>query len=283
MTRRFAVVAGVQKCGTSTLYRTLSFHPSIAASHRSETEFFTKRIRISGALDRYLSMFPSEQDSWCLDVSPGYFVSEQAPRQMSEVIPDARLIFILRNPIDRVFSAWRMQVTKGSDLRPFATALREERPYLSHCRYATHIYRYLEYFDRKQMLILFFDDLVGSAPLVFDQIAEFLGISPVTTTNIVANAGGIPRYKSIVRILNVAYRARNGLAKLPLVRWVVTNSWVDRGTRKVRNFIARWNSIPGQTANAPTDADRAYLVARLEDEMARLEELTGRSLSNWAR
>src|SRR5690606_38934863 len=103
--------------------------------------------------------FPCSSTPWRLDVSPGYFVAEDAPRLIKAALSDSRVILIMRDPVDRAFSAWKMQITKGSELESFETAIYKYPHYLQHGRYGNCAQRFVDQFGRENVLFLFFEDL----------------------------------------------------------------------------------------------------------------------------
>lgn len=106
-THHCLIVAGAEKCGTTSLFGYLSAHPQVRSSVVKETDYF-RREDVS--LDGYLAQFHRRNDESALLVesSPGYLAEAQAvaPR-VASVVPDARLLFVLRDPIDRVRSSFR--------------------------------------------------------------------------------------------------------------------------------------------------------------------------------
>lgn len=104
---RFLIICGAEKAGTTSLYGHLATHPSVRPSIRKETDYF----RSSGAtLNGYRACFgaPEREGGIFVESSPAYLAeaAEVAPR-MAAVVPQARLVFILRNPVDRLRSAYR--------------------------------------------------------------------------------------------------------------------------------------------------------------------------------
>jgi hypothetical protein len=272
------IVPGVQKGGTSTLYSLLGSHPQILASKQTETEYFTGE----GNTDprRYDDFFRGEACDWRLDVSPGYFISAVAAGQIAKTVPDARFVFVFREPVARAWSAWKMQLTKGSDLEPFAQSIRTHATYLDHGRYATHLRRFLDHFPKKHMLFLRTEDLDKRLHETLPQISQFLSVEPFhVVSQPRKNVGGMPRSMAVSRMLNLAFRIRNAVRESPL-RGIVTHPVVDRASRRVRNRIATWNR--GATLESNPDPESArFIRGALLSEIEDLAFLTGLDLDHW--
>lgn len=281
---KFAIVAGVQKGGTSSLYHLLSTHPQIAPSRRTETEFFTFPIERSGAAQRYAGFFSTQLDhpgQWCLDVSPGYLVSQAAPTQIGEVLGKPRILIIARAPLARAYSAWKMQQTKGSDLLPFEQSIRRSAHYLDHGRYATHAQRFIDRFGRENVCLLLFEDIKERPRELMTQITDFLEIDSFETEKVPSeNVGGMPRSKTITSVLAGFYSGRALLRRAGLGA-IVDNQRIDLLSRRIRNRVAEWNRNPRAVDPGPNEVSRNYVMNELGDEIDRFEKMIDRSLSAW--
>jgi hypothetical protein len=277
------IVIGAQKAGTSTLYATLSAHPRVAMALRSEVEYFGDPRKLARGPDYYRRFFPEAPDGVLVgEVSPGYLFKPGAPEEISALLPDVRLIASLRDPVDRAFSAWKMQISKGSDLRPFGKAVREEGHYIDIGRYGEQLSRYLGYFPRDRMRLLFFEELQEDPDAFFGKVAEFLGIQPAGGQVMAENPGGMPRSRMVTRALNAGFRMREFLRRTPF-RPLVDNLFVDQMSRRLRNRIAAANRDPGLTAAAPNPDDVAYIRDRLQGDRELLREILGEEAPAWVR
>lgn len=106
-------VIGAQKGGTTSLYMYLSMHPDLARSNRKEINFFNCDIYWDLGLRRYKKEFPFDLPGnsarWTMDISPGYMLdSDKVAHRIQLVYPDAKIIALLREPVQRAYSAWIM-------------------------------------------------------------------------------------------------------------------------------------------------------------------------------
>jgi hypothetical protein len=275
------VVIGVQKAGTSSLYRYLHAHSHVAMATKSELEFFSNDRNFSLGLDHYSSFFPEGDDGMLRgEVSPAFLRSPDAAVRLLEVAPRAKLVAVLRDPTERAFSAWKMQITKGSETCDFASAVARTDHYLDFGRYGSQLTRVIEVFPREQLLVMFFDDLVERASDFFGELCSFLGIPVEDHGPIRENPGGMPRNRSVVSLLNLAFRARDRLRAIGL-GLVVDNRRIDRGARVLRNRIAAWNR-GGEPDRTVVEAETARkIVEALSEEIDIVEHIAGRDLSAW--
>jgi hypothetical protein len=124
-----AVIVGAQKAGTTQLFAHLLTHPRVMPGVKKEIDYFSRNADKS--VDWYRSQFPlrstvSKQQAHVIDGSPSYMAIPQALRQMQAVLPDARAIVILRDPVSRAFSHYQHRKTRHLELRSFDQAVEDE-------------------------------------------------------------------------------------------------------------------------------------------------------------
>jgi hypothetical protein len=200
------VIIGAQKGGTTTLYQLLAQHPHVRPAVRKELHYFSTFY--GRGLEWYRGCFPAaEQDTITGEGSPYYLFHPHAPRRMAKVIPEARLIVMLRNPIDRAYSHYRHEVkvvlqNNRQTIEPlaFEDALELEElrlrgesekmlqdgryssfnhqhfSYLSRGIYVDQLLRWFEFFGKGQMLILKSEDFFERTPEVLNRTLSFLGL-----------------------------------------------------------------------------------------------------------
>jgi hypothetical protein len=279
------IVIGAQKAGTSSMYNVLSTHPDVHMSSQKEIHYFDAEGRFRRGLSFYSSHFEHAPPGKVLgEATPRYLFCEKTPGRIAAVLPEVKLIASLRNPADRAFSAWQMQVVKGSETRPFASAVREEPNYIEFGRYHRQLSRYLELFPKEQLLVLLFEDLKEEPDGFYSRLFEFIGVDekrvdPARFREI-PNVGGTPKWSALTSAVNATYRTRNAVRNTVL-KGLVNNYWVDRYGRTLRNKIASWNR-KAALQRPKLDAETAsYIVESLSDDIDKLANLLGRDLSHW--
>ena len=195
---RFIIVGG-QRCGTSLLYDNIIMHPAVRPCLGEETFYFSKNY--SKGWPWYRAHFPLK--SMILisgEVSSDYLFHPLAPKRIMARLPDVKLIILLRNPVDRAFSHYSHEVSKGREDKPFedALALEEMRlagekdkvmsqedyvsedmdyfSYKARGHYADQIIRWFGYFPRNQILILKTEDFYMYPSGVINEVYKFLDL-----------------------------------------------------------------------------------------------------------
>ena len=197
------LVLGAQKAGTTALYEYLRRHPQISGPSWKEVSFFDRHWARGESW--YRGNFPNvarTRGKHVGEASPSYVFHPLAPQRVQEVVPEARLIVLVRNPVDRALSQYNHEVALGREPLPFEEALDAEeerlrgeqermaadpryfsREWWSHTykargRYAEQLERWLAVFPREQLLVLPSDDLGSDPARAHAQVLEFLGASP---------------------------------------------------------------------------------------------------------
>jgi hypothetical protein len=271
---------GVQKAATSWLFACLEEHPSIRGSHVSgqkELNFFTQDWELGY---RYLHAQFDFGPWLCGEFSPRYFHDADAPGRIAAYNPNAKLILLLRDPVERAFSQHQHEIrrTRLPVGVSFRDALDDNPSYIEQGRYATHLQRWRSYFDEEQLLVLLHDDVSADGPAVLERTFRFLGVDPTfrpEATHQVVNAAGAYRSGAIARLAgraNVAVRGRLGDGAVRAI-----------GRTRLPALIRRANTVaPVAAPDAAVDIDtRSWLRAELADEVEGLEKLIQRDLSAW--
>ena len=176
------IIIGAPKCGTTSLHNYLDAHCSISMSRLKETDFFLDE---GGTWNKGLDWYASHFDAAapvrgegstkyaCLPHSDG------VARRMKQTVPDAKLIYLVRDPFERMASHYVHAKAAGVETRPFSEAARDPHSrYLAASLYATQLEAFLEYFDRERILVESQERLLADRALVLGGIFEFLGVAP---------------------------------------------------------------------------------------------------------
>ena len=206
-------VAGVQKCGTSSLFAQLARHPQLAPPAIKETHFFDNeatgwlrdaRAPSYAALHR---LFPPADHRLRFEATPISIFWPPALARIHAYNPAAKLILIYRDPVERAWSHWRMEVARGAEDLSFAAAIREGRrrlpadartdpawrvhSYVERGRYAAQLARARALFGTGRILTLRLEDLVAQPAATMAQVTAFLGVAPARdVVRLHVNAGG---------------------------------------------------------------------------------------------
>ena len=273
------IIAGAQKCGTTSLHRYLSAHPALYLPRRpQELHFFDFDENFIRGIDWFAEHFaPAGPAQTVGQTSPLYLYDERVPSRLANALPHARLIFLLRDPVARAYSHYWHQVKKGTERLPFMEALameekrlqggydaRRQYSYVDRGRYAQQLARFARLFPRSQMLVLGTEAL-GARPLeTLARCFDFLGVDPLPA-DVVAELAA----------------KRFNEARLP--RWPALQHWI--GSRRSRmpflaNVVDKVNLRPATNPPMPEEA-RAYLAGQFDEDIARLESEFEFDTSAW--
>jgi hypothetical protein len=200
------LVIGVGKGGTTFLYHLLTQHPLVERASSKEVHFFDNRFELGVEWYRHCFPTPRQKNGRMTitgEASP-YIAYPPAPERAAEVVPEARLIALLRNPVDRAYSRYQQMVRRGRVTRSFEEIVEKEKTlllgapesgeererYFDKAResseswnqalykgiYVEHLARWSEHFDREQMLILKSEDFFARPREVLQQVFGFLGL-----------------------------------------------------------------------------------------------------------
>ena len=176
------LVIGAMKCATSSLALYLSRHPDIFIAYRKEVNFFSSDHNWKKGLNWYRSHFPSSAKTRG-DVSPSYSHLTKFPNaseRIYQTIPNAKLIYILREPVSRSISNYIHEYAGNKEDRPIEEALRvhENNAYLKRSQYSKQLEPYLRYFSLENILILTAEELKGDCQETLKKAFSFLEVDP---------------------------------------------------------------------------------------------------------
>ncbi len=207
------IVAGAQKSGTTALNYYLKRHPRIVLPRKKELHFFDNDEFFSGDSISYEplhEMFPAAKPGNIAgENTPNYLYWPPALPRIFAYNPAIKLIVLLRNPIERAFSQWNMQRTRGLDPLDFREAVRAEPErlaslppgklrkfaYIDRGRYGTQLARMLDLFPRQQCLILKYEKYRTRQRELVSEVFRFLGLEPIRFREVEAHS--IPYQRAI--------------------------------------------------------------------------------------
>jgi hypothetical protein len=225
-------ILGAAKCGTTSLHHYLDQHPHISMSRVKEPCVFSNP-RWWPRSDNYRGLFdcraPRRGES---STSYTRYPAEgdAAPR-IHEAVPDAKLIYLVRDPVERLIADYVHHAANGLERRPINEALRDFRDpenfYVCTSRYAMQVRRYLDYFDASALLVIEQSELRDQRDEILQKVFAFLGVDPafrsaefgielMTWNDFVRYEGFARRLRASV--LGRAYRRMPLRQRLPVAR-----------------------------------------------------------------
>jgi hypothetical protein len=270
-------IIGAQKSGTTQLAELLDQHNDICLSSPKEPDYFSRFY--SKGLDWYKSCF-ADSSKCLIDASTSYtcrplpkvydedhnFTQHPlvgVPEKMHQLSPDARLIYIVREPIKRTYSGYWHQVRSGVETDPMDVAVFKNTYYRRISKYAEQLEYYLEYFKPEQILLLDFDKLIKSPHEQINICLEFLGLPPIVELQSDLHKNKSFQYSGLINVINVKLAKFGGLTPISqLIRRVLPNTLIDFLKGKMAKPIPKI-----------TDEESRLLASNFDDEVAKVKAL----------
>jgi hypothetical protein len=271
------LVIGAMKAGTTSLWHQLRSHPQVFMPEVKELHYFSNAARLARGLDWYRAQFPVETEGVVAvgEASTNYTKHPRltgTPGRIADVIPDARLVYLVRDPISRMRSHYLHVVHGHGETRAFPVAVHEDPEYLDISRYRTQIDQYLEHFDRSQLLVITAEGLRNDGVATVNRVLEFVGAEPVGAKPLNVRE----KHRSVDKRVEtgVRIRARNtpGFA---FARKLTP--------RPIRRMVRRTTTRPVAATVDTTVSDdlRREITDELRDEVVGLRPFLGPAFDGW--
>ncbi len=287
------LLIGAPRSGTTTLYESLKQHPQLFLSQIKEPMFFVlegEKDHFPGPkspeginhLEDYRLLFRDVgREKAVGEASPCYLFSPAAPLRIKKYIPNAKMIAILRNPVDRAYSHFLFHRLNGEEPLPdFEEALAAEAEraargwfffwcYRSMGFYGQQIERYFSHFDSRQFRFFLFEDLLADPKSLFAEIFRFLGVDEEIRIRLPVkyNPSGVPRNRWVQEFLT-----KPNFLKKPFKRVLSEKTQYNL----ISLFLNR------NLAKPPLDGEvRLRVQALYREDILKTQDLIHRDLSNW--
>ncbi len=272
------VVVGAAKAGSTSLHNYLALHPEISMSNDKEMRFFTDPDHLSW-VGRYQANF-APGTTYRGESTPHYTKWPIFPGvvdRMADLIPDARLLYLVRDPVERAIAEYLEEATWGVITEDIEAALVDaDQPHnriVAPSRYATQLREIHRRFDRSQVLVVDLADLRDDPQATMSRIFDFLGVPPIELDeealrprNSYGDKGALPGWYQTFRrpaLIRLAH-------KLPTEQ-----------LGRVRTFVTRRISKPVERPQ-PSAESLTRLRKELAPEVEELRAVTGLALSGWS-
>ena len=267
------LIIGAARAGSTYLARNLATHPDVFIPNQKELHFFDWNY--NEGWDHYQQFFdtaaPDHQAVG--EATPTYMCSETVAQRIHTHLPDAKLIAILRDPVDRAYSHyWNAVAEKmGTSASyaekkqeyPFEEALESRPRLIEDGLYEQNLRPFFERFGKEQISVLLFEEVVEHPDPYFQKVFRFLEVDDTFQSPLVD------------RRINSSSQ-KHGWSRLLLRLYNFTTAYVHIP------FVARWIETANESAYPPMRQEvRNRLENRFERSNRRLEELLGRSLEAW--
>lgn len=306
------LVVGANKGGTTSLFHYLKQHPEVYLSPLKEPHYFSKDIDpskfskafahnklkdiatyVNGPLTSdYHAGFVQEWDHYCKlfkhagnakaigELSTSYLFSTVAAREIRETLGDIKIIICLRNPIERAYSHYRMNLWTGNSKAPnFMQALREDQAhepkvwgnahlYIEIGMYYEQVRRYYDHFSAGNIKVIFSSDLRKDTLKVVQELYAFLGVDAKFEPDISERFNEVftPKFKGLTWFLN-----KSGIR--PLMKRITGGGF----KKAVVKLMFKGKDEKGEI----TAEERAYLIDIYREDIQKLSLLLHRDLNSW--
>ena len=173
------IIIGAMKSGTTSLHYYLNFHPQVSMSKVKELDFFIEEKNWHKGLAWYTSNFTGESKKYG-ESSVNYTTFphvKNVPQRMSSIVPEAKLIYVLRDPVERIVSHYIHSYANGNENRSFAKAILDtDCEYLCRSKYYMQLEQFLNYYPESRILVITQEDLYSNRHKTLQKIFRFLGI-----------------------------------------------------------------------------------------------------------
>ena len=287
-------VLGAQKCGTSTIHNWLAQNPNLCLPEQKESHYFSNELNYKKGLKWYDGWFKGESNKIRVEVDPSYlFIKETASRMRETINSNIAFIIIIRDPILRAYSHYRMSVQRGLESLNFIDAITREKnrlevdydnisllnhSYITRGKYNEQIKHYRTIFPDSKILFLKFNDLFTSKSrlIMYRNICHFISIHP-----------------EIKKInLDIQSRPASKSRFIWLSKLIHKNSWLKKNAQKaissdmyrgrIVSFIDEANKMPDR---AYVSFDKSILPDNILEwankEIVQTSELTNLDLNEW--
>jgi len=295
------LICGPPKCASTSLNFYLKQHPEIFMSPVKQTKFFS--VHYHKGTEYYIKTYFSEvtHEKMVGEATPTYSLLPFVAERIRNFNPDMKLIFCLRNPVERTFSGWSMRMNNGTEHLSFREALEENfkqrqttrletehdanewaadmlrndrleetgfRTYLEGSLYAYNLEHYLKHFPYSQIKIIFMDRLQKDLHGTLKEVFAFLGVDPnyhIQNTE-QKNTYKKPKVKFLEPVFGKNKRLSKMLSNLMptgIKKKILDTMYVEGSKKKL------------------TPQDRVFAYQYFKDEIVTLEKLLNVDLSHW--
>ncbi|MGY1681897.1 sulfotransferase domain-containing protein [Geodermatophilus sp. SYSU D01176] len=282
------IVIGAMKAGTTSLYHYLRSHDEIYMPKVKELDYFAAEANWSRGLDWYRQQFAGANGALARGEASTLYTKypqyQGVPERIAAVVPDARLVYVVRDPVVRMRSHYQHRVALGAETAPPEVALLENPIYLAYSQYAMQLERYFDHFPREQVLVVTSEGLRHDRAAVVRRVYEFLGVDPTQ----LPPALDSEFYRTAQRrSYPPAVWAARRFLKHHVPQAKRAKEWVDsltarRGSGGAETGRASSSASGGRLAESVLPPElREQLADLLADDVARLRTYMGPDFDGW--
>lgn len=265
------IIAGAPKSGTTALRDYLSQHPDIYMAE-GEVRYYNQEKNYKQGLSWYEKHFLDRTNEKAVgEKTPSYMYLSDVPEKMHKDNPNVKLIFMMRNPVDRAYSDYWMGRLKGKFNFPFCEIEKHKKLFLEVGEYAEQIKRYLKYFPMEQMFFIISEEFRANRDEEMKKVLRFLEVDEnFNFPDLEDKHVGIQSKSSLYTLLVDIHK-----------KVIDTNA--TKRTKKVNKVVKKIFSYSNKIGKYPEmdEKTRRQLEKYFEKSNNELEKITGRDLKKW--
>jgi hypothetical protein len=269
------LIIGAMKAGTSSLYQYLRAHPHVFLARPKELHYFVAQLNLPRGAKWYEDHFAGAGSARAVgEASVTYSMRScfpGVPERVRAVMPEARLIYVLRHPVERMRSHYLHACAQRTEGRDADTALTRNLDYFHTSRYSYQLDAWLEHFPRVQLLVLTADDLRHDREATLARVCDFLDLDP---TGAAADQVAESHHTSDKRVGTRLTRPL--LAAKP---WKQLVGALPAPARKVHDRLLTVPALPDRARISP--GTEQLLLDGLRPDLERLREVLGQDFHCW--
>lgn len=262
------IIIGAMKAGTTTLYAWLTDGAGAPACAAKEPNFFSDNFELG--IDWYQSRFADGPAPYrggeASTQYTGYKSDIVAPR-MRAAVPDVRLVYLLRDPAERLRSHYRYDVLRARERRPFEEAIRASRLYVGYSSYWSRLRPFIDAFPAEQILVTRAEDLFGPSDDAWREVLAHVGLDAVARPDFSRNVSATKRLDSPLKRWAIGRGVRNWRKAIPQPLWRAGSRLLTRDQTRAQ--------VPGLLAGDHALPDD--IAAALDQEVHELSRWLGRA------
>lgn len=267
------LVVGPPRTATTWLDEVLRGEVGLPAGVK-ETHFFARNYE--RGIEWYAAHFAqSDPRQKVGEVCAAYFENSDARERIHRHIPHCKIICTLRDPVDRLYSYYKLMRQGGKTELPFERAVQVHAKMLKFSRYATILRKWNDRFGKENVLAVINDDLQTDPQSYVDQVSSFIGVKPITLPSQATSQyrpNTIELSPRSARLARAGRKLRSSLGANGFYR-----------TRSIMGRAGLWRFCSGRGDPFPPmePQTRVWLQQQLLADIEQLEELLGRDLTAW--
>ena len=280
------VCIGAPRAGTTWVYHALSEHPDIWIPSVKELNFFDapylnrKEFKYERGLDYYRKQFQDAPLGALLgELTPTYYVDEKVARRIYDEFPDVKIIVMLRNPVDVMYSTYLKTKEYGVTDKTFEEALKNNRDLYKLGYYYKNLSPYFKLFAKENIYIRVFEEFFVDQVKECERLYEFLGVDKSFRPSVLdrkINERRVVRSEIVVRLRHYLRSFINTKPMLPIKRVLTANGVLDMLNEKIVELNLKNGDIPPVKKET-----REMLLEHFNDDTKKLSDLLSKNLDIW--